>query len=50
MELKSKGCDMDYTKYLKSFSGINTAKLALWAALLFVVLVAGIAFLNSGLS
>jgi|GEM_PF-2402222 len=41
---------MDYTKYMKAVSGINTAKLALWAALLFVVLVAGIAILNSGLS
>ena len=41
---------MDYTKYLKGFSRIDTAKLALWAALLFVVLVAGIAVLNSGLS
>jgi hypothetical protein len=41
---------MDYTKYLKIFSGINPAKLALWAALLFVVLVAGIAIFNSGLS
>ena len=41
---------MDYAKYLKSFSRINSAKLALWAALLFVVLVAGIAVLNSGLS
>lgn len=41
---------MDYTKYLKSFPGITPAKLALWAALLFVVLVAGIAVLNSGLS
>jgi hypothetical protein len=39
---------MDYTKYLKSFSGIDPAKLALWAALLFVVLVAGIAVLSSG--
>jgi len=39
---------MDYTKYLKSFSEINHAKLALWAALLFVVLVVGIAVLNSG--
>jgi len=39
---------MDYTKYMKSFSGINPAKLALWAALLFMVLVAGIAVLNSG--
>ena len=41
---------MDYTKILKSFSAINPAKLALWAALLFVVLVAGMAVLNSGLS
>ena len=41
---------MDYAKYMKSFSRINSAKLALWAALLAVVLVAGIAVLNSGLS
>ena len=41
---------MDYTKYMKGFSGLNSAKLALWAALIFVVLVAGIAVLNSGLS
>ena len=41
---------MDYAKYMKGVSGINSAKLALWAALLFVVLVAGIAVLNSGLS
>ena len=41
---------MDYAKYLKGISGINSAKLALWAALLFMVLVAGIAVLNSGLS
>ena len=41
---------MDYTKYLKGVSGINTAKLALWAALLFVAVVAGIAVLGSGLS
>jgi len=47
---KPKGWVMDYSKLMKSFSGINTAKLALWAALLFVVLVAGIAVLNSGLS
>jgi hypothetical protein len=39
---------MDYTKYMKSFSGISSVKLALWAALLFVVLVVGIAVLNSG--
>jgi hypothetical protein len=41
---------MDYTKYLKGFSRIDSAKVALWAALLGVVLVAGIAVLNSGLS
>jgi hypothetical protein len=41
---------MDYTKYMKSVPRINSAKLALWAALLGVVLVAGIAVLNSGLS
>jgi hypothetical protein len=41
---------MDYTKYIKSFPRVNSAKLALWAALFFVVLVAGVAVLNSGLS
>jgi hypothetical protein len=41
---------MKYSKYMKSFSGIDSARLAMWAALLFVVLVAGIAVLNSGLS
>jgi hypothetical protein len=35
---------------LKSFSRIDTTRLAMWAALLFVVLVAGIAVFNSGLS
>jgi hypothetical protein len=39
---------MGYTKYLKAVSGINTAKLALWAALLFMAVVAGIAALGSG--
>jgi hypothetical protein len=41
---------MDYTKYLKGFSRIDTARVAMWAALLFVVLVAFVAVLNSGLS
>jgi hypothetical protein len=41
---------MDYARYMKSFSGINSARLALWAALIIMVLVAGIAVLNSGLS
>jgi hypothetical protein len=35
---------------MKSFSGMNSATRALWAALFFVVLVAGVAVLNSGLS
>jgi hypothetical protein len=39
---------MDYTKLMKSISGIDTARLALWAVLLFIVLVAGIAVLGSG--
>ena len=39
---------MDYTKLVKSISGVDTAKLALWAVLLFMVLVAGIAVLGSG--
>jgi hypothetical protein len=39
---------MDYTKYVKDISGVNTAKLALWAALLFMVVVAGMAVLGSG--
>ena len=39
---------MDYTRFMKSVSRVNSAKLALWAALLGVVLVAGIAVLNSG--
>jgi len=39
---------MEYTKYLKGFSGVNTAKLALWAALLAIVVVAGIAALGHG--
>jgi hypothetical protein len=41
---------MKYIKYMKSFSGFDSARLAMWAALLFVVLVAAIAVLNSGLS
>jgi hypothetical protein len=43
------GFAMDYARYIKGFSGINSARLALWAALIFVVMVAGIAVLNSGL-
>jgi len=41
---------MDYARYMKSFSGINTARLALWAALIFVAVVAGVAVLGSGMS
>jgi hypothetical protein len=48
MKLKRKRFAMDYTKYMKSFSGVNSARLALWAALLFVVLVVGVAVVNSG--
>ena len=41
---------MDYARYMKGVSGINTARLALWAALIFVAVVAGIAILGSGMS
>jgi hypothetical protein len=41
---------MDYAKYMKGVSGFNTARLALWAALIFVAVVAGIAILGSGTS
>jgi hypothetical protein len=41
---------MDYAKYLKGVSGINPAKLALWAALIFMAVVAGMAALGSGTS
>jgi hypothetical protein len=39
---------MDYTKNGKLISRINTQKVALWAALLFLAVVAGMAFLGSG--
>ena len=41
---------MNYAKYMKGFSGVNSARMALWAALIFVVVVAGIAILGSGTS
>jgi hypothetical protein len=41
---------MDYTKFMKAISGVDTAKLALWAVVLFMVLVAGMAILGSGSS
>ena len=44
------GCIMDYTKYLKHVTGCNAQRLALWAALLFLVVVAGMAALGSSLS
>jgi hypothetical protein len=39
---------MDLTNYLKGFSRINTARLALWVALMVIALVAGMAALGSG--
>ncbi len=39
---------MDYSKCTKSISGVNTARLALWAAVLAMVIVAGLAVLGSG--
>lgn len=39
---------MDYSKYAKAVSGVNAARLALWAAMLAMVLVAGLAVLGSG--
>jgi hypothetical protein len=39
---------MNYTKIGQSLSRIDTAKLALWAALLAVVVVAGMAVLGAG--
>jgi Flp pilus assembly pilin Flp len=39
---------MEYTKYVKGFSGVNTARLALWAALIAMAIVAGLAALGSG--
>ena len=41
---------MDYAKNMKGVTRINTAKLALWAALLFLVVIAGMAVLGSGAS
>ena len=37
---------MYYAKYVKGVSRVNAARLALWAALLFIVLVAGMAVLG----
>jgi len=41
---------MDYARYMKGVSRVNTARLALWATLIFVAVVAGIAILGSGMS
>ena len=41
---------MNCVKYMKGISRVNTARLALWAALIFVVIVAGMAILGSGMS
>jgi hypothetical protein len=40
---------MNYAKYMRGFTRINRAKLALWAGLLFLAVVAGIAVLGSGI-
>ncbi len=45
-----KGTHMEYTKISKRVCGIDTAKLALWGALIVVVIVAGIAVLSAGSS
>jgi hypothetical protein len=39
---------MELTKYLKGFSGVNIARLALWAALIAMAVVAGLAVLTPG--
>ena len=39
---------MNYTAYLKAVPKINSPRLALWVALLAVVVVAGIAILGAG--
>jgi hypothetical protein len=41
---------MDYAKYMRGVRRINPERLALWAALLFLVVIAGIAALGSGTS
>ncbi len=39
---------MDYAKYTKTVSGVNAARLALWAAVLAMVIVAGLAAWGTG--
>jgi hypothetical protein len=41
---------MDYVKYMKNVGRINFEKLALWAVLLSLVVIVGIAILGSGIS
>ena len=45
-----KGTHMEYQKISRRVGGIDTAKLALWGALIAVVIVAGIAVLSAGSS
>ncbi len=39
---------MDYAKYTKAVSGVNAARLAMWAAVLAMVIVAGLAAWGTG--
>jgi len=48
MKIKPIGCAMDCVRYLKGISRVNAARLALWAALLVIVVVAGMAALGHG--
>jgi hypothetical protein len=41
---------MDYAKYLKGGSRINLEKVAMWAALFAIAVVAGIAVLGTSIS
>ena len=41
---------MDYVKHMRNVGRINLEKLALWAVLLFLVVIVGIAVLGSGTS
>ncbi len=41
---------MDYAKYLKGGSRINIERVAIWAALFAIALVAGIAVLGTSMS
>jgi hypothetical protein len=41
---------MDYTRYMRGVPRIDWARLAFWAALLAIVVVAGVAVLGSSMS